>query len=202
MKPLRIIAVTALVASGAVLGYALAEYSGLFPRRTQVSLTGLPQIGGPFTLVNQYGKAVTDTDFRGKVMVIYFGYSFCPDICPTELAKIATALDNLGADSDKVVPLFITIDPDRDTPDKVREYVAQFHPRLIGLTGSVEQVRGVAKEYRVYFTKSGDTTSPYYAMDHSSLIYLMGRDGSYRGIARPDTTAEALADAIRNAIHS
>lgn len=140
---------------------------------------GTAAIGGPFTLVDQDGRTVTDKDFRGKWMLIYFGYTFCPDVCPTSLAAMAAALPQLGAAGDKVQPVFITVDPDRDTPKLLKDYVAAFHPRLIGLTGSPEQVQAAARAYKVYAKKAPVQGGEGYTMDHSSVVYLMDPEGKF-----------------------
>lgn len=141
---------------------------------------GQVTIGGPFTLVNQDGKTVTDKDFRGRYMLVYFGYTFCPDVCPTSLATIADALDMIGKKADKVVPILITIDPERDTPAALKAYVPNFYPRLVGLSGSAAQIKAVAKEYRVYYARvDSESKDGNYLMDHSAITYLMGPDGKY-----------------------
>lgn len=136
-------------------------------------------IGGPFTLINQEGKTVTDADFRGKYLLVYFGYTYCPDLCPTGLQSIAHALDQLGNDAEKALPLYITIDPARDTPAKLKHYVESFHSEIIGLTGSPEQIAAVARSYQAYYAKGEQVDEHDYLMDHSSLIYLMGPDGKF-----------------------
>ncbi|MCW2236101.1 SCO family protein [Azospirillum canadense] len=152
-------------------------------------------IGGPFTLTDQDGKAVTDADYRGKYLLVYFGYTYCPDVCPTELGAMARAVDLLGAQGEKVQPLFISVDPERDTVAHLKEYVPLFHPRLVGLTGTPEQVKAVAKEYRVYYAKAPqkDAKPDEYLMDHSSFIYLMAPDGRFLGVYPAGTTADRLA---------
>jgi protein SCO1/2 len=155
-------------------------------------------IGGPFQLTDQSGKVRSERDFRGKLMLVYFGFTYCPDICPTDLQAIGLAIDKLGADADGVQPLFITLDPERDTREHLAEYVAMFHPRLIGLTGSAEEVQNAADAYRVYYKRvdfdKGDGT---YAVDHSAFIYLMDRDGKYLGFFPPGTSAEKMVEMIR-----
>jgi len=154
-------------------------------------------IGGPFVLVDQNGRTVTDADFRGKVMVIYFGYTFCPDLCPTTLATLTEALDRLDpGERSKVAPVFITIDPERDTPARMAAYVGAFSPALIGLTGSQDQIAKVEKAYHVYARKA-DLGNGEYGMDHSSVLYVMGRDGRYLDHLDPAATAESLASDIR-----
>jgi cytochrome oxidase Cu insertion factor (SCO1/SenC/PrrC family) len=133
-------------------------------------------IGGPFTLIDHTGKLRTDEDFRGKLLLISFGYSYCPDVCPTDLQQIGLAVDGLSAGADAVQPLFITLDPERDTAVHLADYVPLFHPRLIGLTGSAEQIRRVALAYKVYYAKY-PPDSPDYVIDHSSFIYLVDKAG-------------------------
>ncbi len=151
-------------------------------------------IGGPFTLVDGAGKTVTDQAFRGKYMLVYFGYTFCPDVCPTTLNDVAQAVDKLGPAADKLQPLFITIDPARDKPDVIRQYAAAFSPKLQGLTGSAAQIATVAKEYRVYYAphKTGPNPDDY-TMDHSSVLYLMNPAGQFIGVIRADEGPDAMA---------
>src|SRR6476660_5730160 len=119
----------------------------------KVETTGTALIGGPFTLVDQNGKTVTDRDFRGKYMLLFFGFTHCPDICPAELQVMSAALDELGSKANEVIPIFITLDPERDTPFVVSDYVMNFGPRFVGLTGSPEQIAEAAKAYRVVYSK-------------------------------------------------
>lgn len=161
--------------------------------------TGTPSIGGPFTLTDQTGKEVTQADYAGKYMLIYFGFTFCPDVCPTELQVMTGALAALGPDAAKVQPILITIDPERDTAPVLAQYVAQFDPRLIGLTGTPAQIAAVAKEYRVYFEKvKDDTSGEDYTMDHSSVVYLMGPDGGFLAFFPPATAPEKMAEKIKS----
>jgi protein SCO1/2 len=142
--------------------------------------SGGPSVGGPFTLVGDTGKTVTNRDFRGKYMLVYFGYTYCPDVCPTTLNAVAQAMDKLGPKAKDVQPIFITVDPERDTPAVMKQYVSAFSPALIGLTGTPEQIAAVAREYRVYYAKHVTGPGPNdYSMDHSSIIYLMGPDGKF-----------------------
>ncbi len=159
---------------------------------------GIVKIGGSFTLVDHDGKARGDGDFRGQHLLIFFGYTYCPDVCPTALSDMALALDQLGDDAAKVRPLFITVDPSRDTPGRLKSYVANFHPRLVGLTGSEEAVAAAAKAYRVYFARSNTEAAPgEYLMDHTSIIYLMSPDGRYLTHFSHGTSAETMATRIR-----
>ena len=160
-----------------------------------VKTFGQALVGGPFTLTDHTGKRVTDQDFRGKFMLVFFGFTYCPDVCPTALQVMAAALDKLGPKAaDRIVPLFITIDPERDTPAQMATYVKSFHPRLIGLTGTQAQIDAVTKEYRVYAKKVPDPKSTAgYTMDHSAIMYVMSPDGTYRTHFTHATNVEALA---------
>jgi protein SCO1/2 len=157
---------------------------------------GPPHIGGPFTLVNADGKTVTDRDFRGKFMLVYFGYTHCPDACPTTLSDMGAAIDKLpAADRAKIVPVFITIDPERDTPDLMGDYAHAFGPEFVGLTGSKTAIAAAEKEYHVYAVRHPMAHGDY-AMDHSSIIYLIGPDGKFLGViedaAKPGDIAQRL----------
>jgi len=184
----------ALGALVAVVAGALLLYAG---RRLWHGEGGSgPFVGGPFALVDQNGKARTDAEFRGQYLLVFFGYTHCPDVCPTTLQTLTEALDKLGGAGEKVTPIFITIDPARDTPQALKEYAANFHPRLVALTGSPEAIAAVAKEYRVYYAKADSTAD--YAMDHTALIYLMGPDGSYIANYAPQMTADEIAKDLRS----
>jgi cytochrome oxidase Cu insertion factor (SCO1/SenC/PrrC family) len=152
-------------------------------------------IGGPFALIDHTGKLRTDEDFRGKLLLIYFGYSYCPDVCPTDLQQIGLAVDGLGTGAEAVQPLFITLDPERDTAVHLADYVALFHPRLIGLTGNAEQIRRVALAYKVYYVKYPPESLDY-VIDHSSFIYLVDKAGKYIGFFPPGTTADRMIEII------
>ena len=160
-------------------------------------LSGRAPVGGPFELTDQTGHRRTDADFQGKLVVLYFGYTYCPDVCPTELQSISLALDKLGAAADIVQPLFITVDPGRDTPARLADFVSSFHPRLIGLTGSLAEIRKTAIAYRTFFARSGATTADDYSVDHTGFIYLLGKEGRYLGFLPPGLAPDAIADAIR-----
>jgi cytochrome oxidase Cu insertion factor (SCO1/SenC/PrrC family) len=153
-------------------------------------------LGGPFELVDQAGKPVTDRDYAGRWLLVYFGFTFCPDVCPTELGTMASALDVLGPAGEAVTPLLITIDPQRDTPAALADYVTRFHPRLQGLTGTPEQIAAVARRYRVYYARVQRPDMTDYLMDHSSFIYLVGPDGRVRSLFRPEMTPEQIAAAV------
>ncbi len=163
-------------------------------------LPGGVEVGGPFTLANATGQTVTDANFRGRWMLVYFGYSYCPDICPTELQTMVSSLDPLGGLADRVAPVFITIDPERDHGQALSDYTKLFDSRLIGLTGTPEQIASVAKAYRVYYAKVTPKDSSGYLMDHSSFIYLMGPDGKLSALFKQGTTGQDIADALRKRI--
>ena len=154
-------------------------------------------IGGPFTLTDQNGVVRHDSDFRGKLMLVYFGYTFCPDACPAALSTMSAAMDKLGAGAASVQPIFITVDPARDTVQQMKLYAANFTPRLIALTGTPAEIAVAAKAYRVYFQKVKGQGEDDYSMDHSSFVYLMGRDGKYLAHFGPDIGADAMAAAIK-----
>ncbi len=163
-----------------------------------VRSVGQALVGGPFTLTDQNGKRVTDADFRGKYMLILFGFTYCPDICPSGLQVMNAALQQLGAKADKVVPIFISVDHERDTPEQLKLYLESFHPRMVGLTGTADEIAAAAKAYRVYFKKVTDEKSTAgFTYDHSALLYLMGPDGKYithfTHATGPDAIAERLA---------
>lgn len=174
----------AFVASGAL--WRLSD-SGVGPMPSFSA-----SIGGPFALIDQDGAARTDKDFRGRFALVYFGYSFCPDICPTTLATMAEALDALGAKSARITPVFITIDPARDSPKMLKQYLAAFGPRFVGLTGSPSAIAAVEREYRVYAAKR-PLPGGGYAMDHSGEIYLIGPDGKLVAFYDTGVDAKALA---------
>jgi protein SCO1/2 len=158
-------------------------------------------IGGPFTLEDGNGHTVTDADFHGKYMLVYFGYTYCPDVCPTTLTAVADAMDRLGADAAKIRPVFITVDPRRDTPAVMKQYTAAFGPALVGLTGTPQEVAQVAKEYRVYYAKHRTGPGPNdYAMDHSSVLYLVNPQGQFVAPLRADLSGRALAEALKRLI--
>jgi cytochrome oxidase Cu insertion factor (SCO1/SenC/PrrC family) len=155
-------------------------------------------IGGPFTLTDHTGKPRSDSEFPGKLMLIYFGYTYCPDICPTDLMTIAQAVDSLGPAGNAIQPIFITLDPERDTIERLADYVSSFHSRLIGLTGTPENIRRLALAYKAYYAKKGSGED--YTIDHTGVTYLVGRDGKYLGFVPPQTTPERLAEVIRGQV--
>lgn len=155
-------------------------------------------IGGPFALTDQNGVRRTDADFRGKLMLVYFGFTSCPDICPTDLQQMGVAVDQLGSDGEMVQPVFITVDPARDTAEHLKDYMPLFHPRFIGLTGDPAAIRQAARGYRVYYEKIEREDKSDYTLDHSVFIYLMDHDGRYLGFFPPNTPAGRLAETMRS----
>jgi protein SCO1 len=159
--------------------------------------SGAALVGGPFELTDQDGNKVTDQTYQGKLKLIYFGFTFCPDACPTALGVMSAALDKLDVAAERVVPILITVDPERDTPPVLKDYVSNFHPRMVGLTGTPEQIAQVAKGYRVFYQKAPGATGDEYLMDHTLLIYLMDGEGQYIAHFGPDAKPEQIADEIR-----
>jgi len=158
---------------------------------------GHGHVGGPFTLIDHTGRTRTDADFRGKLLIVYFGYTTCPDVCPTDLIQIGLAIDKLGTAGETIQPLFVSLDPERDTPSVLARYVSKFNRRLIGLTGTREQVRAVADSYKAYYAKYVPPGAVVDVIDHTGFIYLVGRDGQYIGFFPPGTSADRLLEIIR-----
>ncbi len=181
-----------------VAGFAAVYLGGVKPR---IASIGTPLIGGPFTLRDTQGRSVSDQDFRGKLMLVFFGYTNCPDFCPAELQIISEALEKLGPDADKIAPIFITVDPQRDTPETLSAYVKNFGPRIIGLTGTPDGVAGAAKAYRVFFRKAetGQNKSDY-SVDHSTFTYLMDAQGKYLTHFTFGTTPDSMAAVLKKHI--
>ncbi|MEE8334484.1 MAG: SCO family protein [Alphaproteobacteria bacterium] len=184
----------ALWSTLAVMVVALIAWQWGLPPFAPRQPGGVVRIGGPFTLVDHTGQQRTEKDYRGKLMLIYFGYTFCPDACPTALQAMTVALDGLGKSASEVQPLLITIDPARDTSAHLKSYVPNF-PGLVGLTGSAEQIRAAAKAYHVYYRNAGEATD--YLMDHSSIVFLMDRDGRYLTRFSHNSLPETMAAEIR-----
>ena len=154
-------------------------------------------IGGPYTMVNQDGETVTEQTYINDYKLIYFGFTYCPHICPTELQKMTAAMKILGDTAEKITPVFVTTDPERDTPEVVKDYVALFHPRMVGLTGSLEQVKAIQDEYKVYAAKTEDPELSEYTMNHSSYTYLMGPGDVLLALFSGDDTPADMAAEIK-----
>ncbi len=193
LKTIRLVALGAIVGIGAFWAYQF-WLAGHAP--DPATLAG-NSIGGPYELVDQNGAPRRDTDFRGKFVMVYFGFTFCPDACPTALMNMAQALDDIGPLAGRVQPIFVTIDPDRDTVAQMKSYVEAVDPRLVGLTGSAAQVATAAKAYRVFYRKVTPPGMSDYLMDHTSLIYLMGPDGKYLDHFSHETPPDKIAERLR-----
>lgn len=158
-------------------------------------------IGGPFTLTDQDGRRVSDSDFDGKYRLVYFGFSYCPDVCPVDLQLVGQAMRQLEASDPniaaKIQPIFISVDPERDTPAVLKEFVGAFHPRLMGLTGSPEEIAEVAKRYGIYFAKVGDEGAENYLVDHSRTLLLFGQEGEPIAIIPHDQGVDAMVAELR-----
>lgn len=161
---------------------------------------GQVDVGGPFTLTDQTGSTVTEEAFEGTWQVVFFGYTFCPDICPTDLATMSAALDELGPLAEQVSPIFISIDPERDTVEQLSAYHEYFHPRFSMLTGTPEQIGAVAREFRVYYAKVESDAASDYLMDHSSITYVLDPAGDYVTHFSHGTSAEKIAETLRGLI--
>lgn len=160
-------------------------------------MSGKGEIGGPFTLTDQNGKPRSLSEFRGKITLIYFGYMFCPDVCPTDLANLAQLLKRLGPLSNKVQIIFITLDPARDTQELVKNYVNHFDKRILGLRGTESQTKEIATKYKTFYEKV-KTKGDQYLIDHTAFVYIMNRDGKYYAFFPPGTSAERMEIMIRD----
>jgi cytochrome oxidase Cu insertion factor (SCO1/SenC/PrrC family) len=158
---------------------------------------GRVAVGGPFTLTDQAGRRRSDSEFRGKLLLVYFGYTYCPDICPADLQQIGLAIEHLGEGGSAVQPLFITIDPARDTPDVLAQYVPSFHPRLVGLTGTADEIAEVARDYKVIYRRYQPTDGGPYVIDHTGFTYIIDPSGKYRGVIPPGTPEDRIRETIR-----
>ncbi len=194
-----------LVAAGLIIGGLFAYLTVQMPGGggsggTQI-VSGKALVGGPFTLTDQTGKRVTEKDFLGRYMLVFFGFTNCPDICPSGLQVMTAALEKLGTRADEITPVFITVDAERDTPQKLAEYAKSFHPRLVALTGTADEIAAAGKAYRVYYQKVSDEKDPtQYSYDHSSIFYLMGKDGSLLAPIPHTTDVAQLTEAIERAL--
>lgn len=187
-----VLLVALLMLGGAWLTIALTTSQA--PERSSSSSA---QIGGPFTLIDTSGRTVTDQTYHGKWLLIYFGYTFCPDACPTALNNVSVALQALGSEAEKIEPLFITVDPKRDTPQVMADYLKSFDSRIVGLTGSQAQTDSAAKVYRVYVApqqSGGDD----YLVDHSAYFYLMNPQGKFVNVIAGNTPGDQMADKLRS----
>ncbi len=176
---------------------ALAFVASKNNTATRVTTSGVVDIGGAFTLTDHKGRSVTEKSLLGKYSLVFFGFTYCPDVCPIALQNITAALDMLGPNSERITPIFITTDPERDTAEKIAEFVKGFHKDLIGLTGTPEQIKSAAKAYRVYYAKAMNKDAPGgYTIDHMTVIYFMGPDGKYISHFNHATPAKDMAKRI------
>ena len=180
--------VSGLVVCGAIILLAMGPLSSSGPQ--------VAAIGGPFRLINQDGQTVTDQDFRGRPFLAFFGFTHCPDVCPTTLFEVSEIFRNLGPDADRVRVAFFTVDPERDTPAALKEYLSSFDPRLSGLTGSLEDLAAVAKSYRAIYRKV-PLEQGGYTMDHTAIVYLMDKQGRFVAPFSLKRTTEASAAELR-----
>ncbi len=179
----------------AAAGFAIAMLSGNRPAIVSAYLSRA--IGGPFRLVASDGRTVTERTYRGKWLLVFFGYTHCPDVCPTTLNTIAAALRQLGAEAAQVQPLFITVDPRRDTPQVLANYVKAFGSHIVGLTGTTEQIAAVAHEYKVYYSKEMTAKQLDYFVDHSAFIYVMDPNGKFVQVISNTASAGQIAARLR-----
>ena len=189
-----------LVLLGGAAAYLLTTPAATVTRLPSQAGSGTAKVGGAFELVDQSGATRTQADFAGRHMLVYFGYTYCPDVCPTSLSIMSQGLDLLEAETgsleDRVVPVFVTVDPTRDDVEAMAAYAEHFHPRLVALTGSDEQIAAAANAYRVYYRKVDDPSATEYLMDHSSFIYLMGPDGIYVSHFAHNATPQEIAEGL------
>ena len=192
-----LVVVTGLIVGGVTALAMFPEARERLLPSAGVKVVGQALIGGPFTLTDHTGKRVTDQNFRGRTTLVFFGFTFCPDVCPSALQVVSAALEKLGPKADRFVPLFVSVDPERDTPMQLASYVQSFHPRLVGLTGTPAEIDAVVKAYRVYVRKVTDAKSTAgYTIDHTSLVYVMGPDGTYRTHFAHTTDANVMAERL------
>lgn len=185
-----------------VIGLAIGGLISLYQINAEKKIEGqsivASNFGGPLDLIDQDGKPFTDADFEAdKYRLIYFGFTYCPAICPTELQRIATILKDLGDQGENITPVFITVDPERDTSSVMKQYTAMFHPRLIGLTGNQAQIDQAKKSYKIYAAKVQDETMSDYTMDHSSFIYFLNPQNDLLRVFKTDDSTEDMTKVIR-----
>lgn len=186
--------------------------SGRTDQKKEMDLASTPgqaQIGGDFTLTDQSGKIVHAADFKGKVMLVFFGFTQCPDICPVTVATLSKTMSLLGDKADQVAPLFISVDPLHDTPAILKDFLSNFDHRMVGLTGTPEQIEQVAEAYKVYYSKPDvpadakpDDNKGEYAIDHSAFIYMMGKDGKYVRIFPYNATEQEMTQAVEHYLNN
>jgi protein SCO1 len=189
----RILLMSAAFLAGLVLCFSVVL---IFSGRGLAPAKQVAAIGGPFKLTDQNGSALTDADLKGRPFLVFFGYTHCPDVCPTTMFEVSEILRALGPDADRTRALFITVDPERDTPSVIKDYLSSFDPHLAGLTGDPAAVAAVAKAYRAYFKKV-PTEGGDYIMDHTAIVYLMDKNGHFVSPFGLKRSAEAAAADLR-----
>lgn len=190
---------TVLMCGGCLLYYEYARHKKESDARavTRTERIGVPKLGGPFELLNRKGSVTTDADLKGQYLIIYFGFSMCPDICPQEMEKQTLAIEKVEAEFGPIItPVFISVDPKRDTVKVVDEYCKQFHPRMVGLTGTVDQIKAVSRAYRVYY-HANTSDDKDYLIDHSIIHYFMGKNGKFIDFFGKNMTAQEMADKMK-----
>ncbi len=195
-----VLVVGLLIAIGG--GLAVQLYTGISGPPSAERSNPEGRFKGSFSLVNHNGKRVTEADFRGQLMLVYFGYTYCPDVCATEVAEMSRALNLMGKQQAKqVVPIFITVDPERDDPQRLEQFVSRFHPRLIGLTGTSEEIAAAARSYKVSYNKVEQEKGPY-LMDHTPITYLMGPHGRNLALFGVNTPPKEMASQIQHYVET
>jgi protein SCO1/2 len=190
----RIILIASLLAAAP----ASSEQDARSPAAMMDALMwGKEPVGGPFALHDQHGRMRTDEEFRGKLLLLYFGYTRCPDVCPADVLSITLALQGLGDRAASVQPIFVTLDPERDTAEHLADYLESFDPRWIGLTGDKAAIGKLALDYKIWFAKAENARGDDYSIDHTSVIFLVGRDGKYIGFLPPGTEPERIMEAVQ-----
>jgi len=200
-RPASLALAGVLVFGVASLGYAqtTAQSKAESTRLMSELMSGKGQVGGPFTLLDHTGKKRSLAEFKGKVVLIYFGYMFCPDICPTDLSNLGALLKRLGKDGDQVQTIFITLDPARDTPELIGKYVQHFDKRILGLRGTEQQTKQVATQYKTFYEKVS-LKGNQYVIDHTAFTYIVNRAGKYLAFFPPGTSPERMEVMVREAL--
>jgi protein SCO1/2 len=189
--------VLAACAAGALTLAAAAGLTVLAPERPKVTTSGTAAIGGPFQLTTQDGKPLSDADLKGTPFAVFFGFTHCPEVCPTTLWELSQALQKLGPDANRIKVLFVSLDPARDTPELLKSYLSSFDPHIIGLTGSEDAIAKLAKAYKVYWRKV-PTDNGDYTLDHSAIVYLMDANGAFTGTIAYQEKDEAQVAKLRS----
>ncbi len=200
----RLVRWVILLAIGFGIGSAIGFFQGKEEQKSgAISVSpddkqvGKKQSQYKFNLTDHNGNQVTQDSYAGSYKLIFFGFTFCPAICPTELAKMATIMDELGEKSKKIIPILISVDPERDTPEVMKEYVAQFHPKIIGLTGTKDQIDATKKSYRIYSKKVENGVTTEYMVDHSSFLYFMDQDNNLIALYSTKDSASKIIEEIK-----